>query len=193
MASKYKLDIKNCRKQKSYSYSEYFGRILWSLVSPFFYFSPRNFFIWRSFLLRLFGAKVGKNVNIYPSAKIYIPWNLSIDDFSSIGEWVLIYNLGRVKIGKAVTISHKAHICSGTHKYHLPNLPLVKNPIVINDYAWVCSDAFISDGCIIGEGSIIGAKSVVVKNVKKWQIVAGNPAKFIKKRILRKQLEHSIE
>ena len=185
MASKYKLDIKNCRKEKTYSNSEYIGRILWSLVSPLFHYSPRNFFAWRSFLLRLFGAKIGKNVNIYPSAKIYIPWNLSIDDFSSIGEWVLIYNLGQVIIGKAVTISHKSHICCGTHKYYLPNLPLVKNPIVINNYAWICSDAFISDGCIIGEGSIIGAKSVVVKNVKKWQIVAGNPARFIKKRIMK--------
>ena len=186
MTSKYKLDIKKCREQKAYSYSEYFGRILWSLVSPLFHFSPRNFFFWRSFLLRLFGARVGKNVNIYPSAKIYIPWNLSIDDFSSVGEWVLIYNLGRVKIGKAVTISHKAHVCSGTHEYFLPELSLVKKQIIINDYVWICTDAFIGPGCEIGEGSIVGAKTVVVKNLGNWSIFVGNPAKFLKRREIMK-------
>ena len=182
MSSKYKLDIKTCRKKKSYRFSEYFGRILWSLISPFFHFSPRNFFFWRSFLLRLFGARIGNNVNIYPSAKIYIPWNLKVDDFSSIGEWVLIYNLGKVSIGKAVTISHKAHICSGTHKYQEPELPLVKNPITINNYVWICSEAFIGPGCKIGEGAILGARTVAIKNVNSWEIVGGNPAKFIKKR-----------
>ena len=55
---------------------------------------PRSFFSWRSFLLRLFGAKIGRKVHIYPSVKIYLPWNLEIDDYSCIGEWSLIYNLG---------------------------------------------------------------------------------------------------
>lgn len=186
LSSRYKLDIKTCREQKSYSFIEYFGRILWSLISPFFYYSPRNFFFWRSFLLRMFGAKVGKNVNIYPTAKIYIPWNLIIDDFSSIGEWVLIYNLGMVEIGSSVTISHKAQLCSGTHDYANANLPLLKKTIIIRDYVWICTDAFIGPGCEIGEGSIIGAKSVVVKSVESWGIFAGNPAKFLKKREISK-------
>ncbi len=186
LSSKIKLNIKNCRRQKAYSYSEYFGRVLWSLTSPFFYFSPRNFFFWRSFLLRLFGARVGKNVNVYPSARIYIPWNLSIDDFSSIGEWALIYNLGEIQIGKSVTISHKAQLCSGTHDYKNPNLPLLKKTTIIRDYVWICTDAFIGPGCLIGEGSIIGAKAVVVKNIGNWGIYVGNPAKFLKKREMSK-------
>ena len=182
MSSHNKLDIKGCRNKKAYSNSEYFGRILWSIISPLFYFSPRNFFFWRSFLLKMFGAKVGKNVNIYPSVKIYIPWNLSIDDFSSVGEWALIYNIGKIKIGKSVTISHKAQLCSGTHDYKKPNLPLLKKTIIIGDYVWICTDAFIGPGCEIGEGSIIGAKSVVFKNLGNWGIFAGNPAIFLKKR-----------
>ena len=141
-------------------------------------------FFWRSFLLRIFGAKVGKNVNIYPSAKIYMPWKLKIGDFSSIGEWALIYNLGEIEIGKSVTISHKAQLCSGTHDYKKPNLPLLKKTIHVCDYVWICTDAYIGAGCVIGEGSIIGAKTVVVKNVGNWSVFAGNPAKFLKKREL---------
>lgn len=139
-------------------------------------------FFWRSFLLRMFGAEVGKNVNIYPSAKIYMPWNLKIGEFSSIGEWALIYNLGEIEIGKSVTISHKAQLCSGTHDYKNASLPLIKKRIYICDYVWICTEAFIGPGCVIGKGSVVGAKSVVVKNVGNWGVFVGNPARFIKKR-----------
>ena len=155
---------------------------MWSIAKPAFHLSPRNMFRWRSFLLRIFGAKVGKNVNIYPSAIIYMPWNLKIGDFSSIGEWALIYSIGKIDIGRAVTISHKAQLCSATHEYENPKLPLIKKKIVINDFAWICTDAFIGPGCDVGEGSIIGAKSVVLKNIDKWGVFVGNPAKFLKNR-----------
>lgn len=178
------LDIEACRKIKSYKRREYFLRIIWSILNPLFYCSPRSFFSWRSFLLRLFGAKIGRKVHIYPSVKIYLPWNLEIGDYSCIGEWSLIYNLGFVSIGRAVTISHKVHLCGGTHNYRERNLPLIKKDITINNFSWICSDAFIGPGCNIGEGSIVGARSVVIENVEPWDIVAGNPAKFIKKRII---------
>ncbi len=181
-----KLDIGACRNLKSYSFFDYIKRILWTITSPAFFLSPRNMFYWRSFLLRIFGAKVGKNVNIYPSAKIYMPWNLKIGEFSSIGEWALIYNIGKVEIGKSVTISHKTQLCSGTHDYTNPKLPLIKKRIIIHDYVWICTDAFIGPGCEIGEGSIVGAKTVVVKNLGNWSIFVGNPAKFLKRREIMK-------
>ena len=139
-------------------------------------------FAWRCFLLRLFGARVGRNVHIYPSTKIYLPWNLSIGNESSIGEWALIYNLGPVTIGQQVTISHRVHICAGTHDYLDPRLPLLRVPITIESKAWVCADVFVGPNVSIGEGAIVGAAAVVVKDVPAWSIVAGNPAKFIKER-----------
>ena len=123
---KKKLNISKSRKNIPYSFNEYLGRILWSLISPLFRYSPRPFFNWRSFLLRLFGAKIGRNVHIYPTTKIYLPWNLIVEEESSIGEWTLIYNLGLVTIGKQSTISHRAHICAGTHDYKDLSLPLLK-------------------------------------------------------------------
>ena len=53
-----------------------------------------DFFAWRRFLLRLFGTTVGKNAHVYPTARIYLPWMLSIGPEAIIGEWALIYHLG---------------------------------------------------------------------------------------------------
>tara|TARA_B100001989_G_C24512621_1_gene451284 strand:- start:919 stop:1272 length:354 start_codon:yes stop_codon:yes gene_type:complete len=113
-----------------------------------------------------------------------MPWNLSIGDYSSIGEWALIYNIGFVNIGNSVTISHKAHLCTGTHKYESPNLPLQKKSIELKDNVWICTEAFIGPGCTVGEGSIIGARSVVISNVSEWLVCAGNPIRVLKKREL---------
>ncbi len=136
-------------------------------------------------MLKIFGAKIGRNVHIYPSSKIYLPWNLSIGDNSCIGEWSLIYNLGHISIGNSVTISHKVHLCSGTHDYQDKLLPLIKKSISINNFSWICAESFIGPGCKVGEGAIVGARSVVVSNVNPWEIVAGNPSRFIKKRIVK--------
>jgi putative colanic acid biosynthesis acetyltransferase WcaF len=135
--------------------------------------------------VRRFGATVGSNVHIYPSTRIYFPWNLSIGDWSCIGEWALIYNLGPVAIGERATLSQNVHICAGTHDYSAPSLPLMKPPIRIGDSAWVCADAFVGPGVTIAEGAVIGARSVVVKDVPAWTVVAGNPARVIKPRIMR--------
>lgn len=178
------LDIESCRRLRPYSAREYIGRILWALASPLFRFSPRPLFGWRRFLLRLFGARIGRNAHVYPSARIYIPWNLSLGDQASIGEWVLIYNLGPIVIGKQATISHRAHLCAGTHDYRDPSLPLLRLPITIEAQAWVCADAFVGPDRTVGKGAIVGAAAVVVKDVPPWQIVAGNPAQIIKLRQL---------
>lgn len=135
-------------------------------------------------LLRLFGADVGVDVHIYPSAHIYLPWKLIIGNAASVGEWALIYNLGTVRIGDRATISHRAHLCAGTHDYTDPELPLVRSGIEIGPQAWVCADAFVGPGVKIGEGAIIGAASVATRDVSPWSIAVGSPATEIKKRRL---------
>ena len=158
--------------------------MLWSLATPLFRFSPRIFFGWRNLLLRIFGAKIGSNVHIYNSATIYFPWNLEIGDWSAIGEHAYIYNLGRIRIGKHVTISQRAHLCAGTHDYRDACLPLLKPPIVVGDQVWICADAFIGPGVTVGEGAVVGARAVVLRDVLPWMVMVGNPARPVKKRIL---------
>src|ERR1041385_3976547 len=172
------LDIAANRSKPNYSLSETARRVLWMLGQWLFRFSPRPCVSWRNWLLRCFGARIGDHVHIYNSAQIYFPWKLCIADWSSIGEGVFIYNLGAVKIGKSVTISHRAHLCAGTHDYCKPDMPLLKTPIEIQDQVWICAEAFVGPGAVIGEGAVVGARAVVLGHVDPWPVVAGNPAHF---------------
>jgi putative colanic acid biosynthesis acetyltransferase WcaF len=179
------LDITGARTARPYSGREYLGRVAWTLVGPCFRYSPRPLFGWRRFLLRAFGARVGRHVNIYPSARIELPWQLDIGDEASIGERVLVYNLGKVSIGPRATISHNAHICAGTHDYRDPRLPLLRLPIDVGADAWICAAAFVGPGSRVGEGAVVGAGSVCNGEVEAWTVVSGNPAVFRKRRELR--------
>lgn len=181
------LDIASARSARPYSRGEYLGRIAWMLASPLFRLSPRPLFGWRRFLLRCFGARVGTGANIYPSARIELPWNLEIGEDASIGERVLVYNLGKVTIGPRATVSHNAHLCAGTHDYRDPRLPLLRLPIVVGADAWVCAAAFVGPGSNVGEGAVVGAASVCSGAVEAWTVVSGNPAAFRKRRELQER------
>lgn len=133
-------------------------------------------------MLRCFGARIGSHVQIHPSARIFIPWNLEIGEWSSVGFDALLYNLGPLKIGSKVTISQRAHLCGGTHDFRQPSMPLVKSEIVIGDEAWICADVFVGPGVSIGNSAIVGARSVVVKDVAVSMVVAGNPARVVRSR-----------
>jgi putative colanic acid biosynthesis acetyltransferase WcaF len=178
------LNISSNRSAQKYTSGEMIRRSLWLLGRSLFRFSPRPCFGWRRFVLRCFGAKIGAHVNTYPSTQIYFPWNLSVKDWSAIGEDALIYNLGPVTLGEKVTISHRAHLCAGTHDYTQPDMPLLKPPIVVGDQAWICADAFVGPDVTVGEGAVVGARAVVTKDVEPWTVVAGNPAREIRKREL---------
>ena len=170
------------RSSTKYSHREMGLRLLWAVGRVVFQWSPRPLFGFRSWLLRLFGAKVGREVHIYPSALIYYPWNLEIGDWSCIGEWALVYNLGAVTIGERVTISQRVHLCAGTHDYRDAAMPLIRLPITVGSSAWICADAFVGPGVKVGEGAVVGARGVVIKDVPEWMVVGGNPAKILKHR-----------
>lgn len=178
------LDIAANRAARKYSGGELGRRILWMLVQPLYRFSPRPCFGWRRFLLRCLGARIAPHVHLYGSATVYYPWNLEVGEWSAIGEQVFIYNLGPVKIGAKVTLSLGAKVCAGSHDHTRADLPLLKPPVTIGDQAWICADAFVGPGVTVGEGAVVGARAVVVKDVAPWTIVAGNPAREVKKRSL---------
>ena len=131
---------------------------------------------WRNFLLRVFGARIGRRVHIHPSVRIAVPWNLAVGDNTAVGDGAILYSLGEISIGANVTVSQYAHLCAGTHDHRLADLPLVKAPISIGDGVWVCADAFVGPHVRVGEFAIAAAGAVVVGDVAPWTIVAGNPA-----------------
>src|SRR5262249_53681919 len=125
------LDVKENRRARKYSPGEMTRRVLWTFAQPLFRFSPRPCFGWRRFLLRCFGAKIGRSVHVYHSATIYSPWPREAGDESALGEPVFIYNLGRVSVGSRVPVSHRAHLWAETHDHPNPVFPLLRPPIVV--------------------------------------------------------------
>ena len=179
-----RLNASENRAARKYTRSEMARRALWMAGQWLLRLSPRPAFGWRRFVLRLFGATIGPEVHVYPTTVIYMPWNLSVGAWSAIAEDALIYNLGPVSIGERVTVSHRAHLCAGTHDHTDPAFPLLKPPITVHDQAWVCSEAFVGPGVTVGEGAVVAARAVAVKDVAPWSIVVGNPARHVQARDL---------
>lgn len=169
----------------SFSLKNRLGRLVWNISCMlFFRYTPNPLHGWRCFLLRLFGAKVGKGVHVYPKVKIWAPWNLQLDDECGIANNAILYCQGKISIGKRSVISQGAHLVAGSHDYTKPGFPLFTKPIKIGDHVWIAAEAFIHPGIVIGEGSVIGARSVVTKNMPSWMVCAGFPCDPLKERIL---------
>jgi putative colanic acid biosynthesis acetyltransferase WcaF len=159
------------------------ARALWAVVRVLLFRpTPAPLHAWRRFILRGFGAQVGERAAIYPSARIWAPWNLSIDAGATIGGDAIIYNVDRVEIGKFAVISQGAHLCTASHAHDSAAFELVTAPIRIEEEAWVAAEAFVGPGVTIGKAAVVAARAVTVKSVEGRAIVAGNPAKVIGRR-----------
>jgi putative colanic acid biosynthesis acetyltransferase WcaF len=167
---------------KYYSTREIILRILWSPVDViFFRCSPRLLYGWRNLVLKMFGASVGRNVQIFPSARITFPWLLTVEDDVVISWNVKVYNLGAIRIGAGTIVSQYAHLCGGTHDFSTQEFTLLRTGLTIGKNVWIAADAFIGPGVSIGDNVVVGARAVVLKDVEADTIVAGNPAKVIRK------------
>lgn len=175
--SRFEVDVALNRSARKWSQMVLIARVLWALCRPLFRFSPKPCWGWRRLLLRSFGATVGREVQIHPSARIWMPWNLEIGDWSAVGFDALLYNLGPLKIGQRVTISQRAHLCGGSHDFRAVAMPLLKLPVTVDDDAWVGADAFIGPEVRVGMRAVVGARAVAVKDVEAGTVVGGNPAK----------------
>lgn len=158
-------------------------QLWWIVENTFFAMSPQFFYAWRRFLLRLFGAKIGKGVLIRSSAKFTYPWKITIGKNSWIGEETILYSLGEIFIGENVAIAHGVYFNTGLHDYTTKEFKIASKNIIIEDECWITNDVYIAPGVSIGRGCVIGARSSVYKNMPEGFICYGNPANPIKKRI----------
>ena len=174
---------KEARAVSPYSTGEKVKRVAWMLVgAPAFRCTFHNWYGLRASLLRVFGARVGPSVRVRASVKIEQPWNLSIGENSSVGDRAILYCLGKVTIGRNVSISQGGHVCAGTHDYRKPDMPLVRAPITIEDDVWLAADSFVGPSVAVARGAILGARAVAMKNLEAGWIYAGNPAVKVKAR-----------
>jgi putative colanic acid biosynthesis acetyltransferase WcaF len=171
------------RHRSPYSTREKVARTLWAVVqATVFRTSFHNWYGWRRFLLRRFGARIHATAIVRRTARIECPWNLTLGRNACLGDRAVAYCLGPVAIGDRVGISQNAHLCAGTHDYDRPDLPLVRAPITIHADAWIAADAFVGPGVTVGEGAILGARGCAFSDLEPWTIYGGNPAEVIKAR-----------
>jgi putative colanic acid biosynthesis acetyltransferase WcaF len=174
--------------EPSFGLGNRFARVVWAIVCfSLFKYSPRPCHRWRALLLRIFGAKLGRNVHVYRNVKVWAPWNLRVGDNVGIGDGANIYNMDRIEIGNYCVVSQGAHLCGGSHDYNSSNFQLFAKPIVLNDYVWICAEAFISLGVTVPTGAVIGARAVVTRTLNEpWSVYAGNPCRKIGVRRIRR-------
>lgn len=164
--------------------SAVYVQLWWLVQSSLFALSPQVLYRWRVWLLRLFGAKIGKGVIIRPSVRITYPWKLTIGDHCHIGDHAELYSLGEIEIGDCAVVSQRSYICTGSHDYTSPTFDIYAKKIVIESEAWVATDVFVAPGVRIGHGAVVGARSSVFSDVPAGMICYGSPARVAGKRIM---------
>jgi len=165
----------------SFSFGHRLRRQIWNVVwLLFFRPCPRPFHAWRNLLLRMFGARIGEHVHIYPSVRVWAPWNLAIGNCVGIGDGANVYCMDRITIGDYATVSQGVHLCAGSHDFNASNFQLITAPITVGERVWLCADAFVGPGVSIAEGSVVGARGVVTKSLAEpWCVWAGVPARQV--------------
>ncbi len=158
---------------------------LWYFVNVLFITNPLNPLSGlKVFLLRIFGAKVGRGVVIKPSVNIKYPWFLEIGDYTWIGEHVWIDNLAMVKIGKNCCISQGAMLLCGNHNYKKTTFDLIVKPITLEDGSWVGAMSTVCPGVTLKTHSILTVDSVATETLEAYSLYKGNPAVKIRERII---------
>jgi putative colanic acid biosynthesis acetyltransferase WcaF len=152
-------------------------QLWWLVQATLFRLSPQVMYGFRRWLLRLFGARIGKGVIIRPSVTIPYPWKLQIGDYSWIGDHAVLYCFADIAIGNNVVISQKSYLCAGTHDYHAPGFDIQAFPIKIEDEAWLAADVFVAPGVIVGRGAVVGSRSSVFGNLPAMMVCVGSPAR----------------
>lgn len=142
----------------------------------------RHFRKWFDMLL---GARIRKGAYTFRRTEIYYPKGLYIGQNSTVGWFTLMDARGGLFIGDNVTIASYVKIIDGKHDINHPQFPALFAPIIIKDYAWICTGAIVIYGVTIGKAAVVAAGAVVTKDVPDYAIVAGNPAKIIGERKLK--------
>jgi len=138
-------------------------------------------------------------IDVLPFNRFEMGKNSTIEDFCTINNGVgdvLIGDnslvgmsnviIGPVTIGNNVIMAQNIVVSALNHEYRDVTMPIqaqkiLTNPIVIEDDCWIAANSVITSGVTVGKHSVVAANAVVTKDVPPFSVVAGNPAKIIKK------------
>lgn len=173
-----KLYRYNLKRERSLFFIQWYNFCDSLLIKP----SPKIFHLWRNFIYRLFGAKIGTSVRIASSTRILYPWNVEIGDYCWIGNHCDLYSVAKIKIGNNVALAHNVFLATASHDLQSETFETLVAPIIIEDEAWLSSNVFVNKGVTIHKGVAVGSCTLVTKDLPEGYICLGIPAKPIKKR-----------
>lgn len=162
--------------------------LLWRIVYHLFFTHSLTIFSnWRVFLLRLFGAKIGKGCYIAPRVVIYMPWNVEIGNVTSIDDYCNLRSTGKIIIGDYVSLGIGVHILPGGHDIRSRGFENNATFVKIENGCFLGAQSFVGRGVTIGQFSVLGARAVTYKDIPENSIAVGFPAKVISERIPQKE------
>lgn len=155
---------------------------LWGVGAILFRWSPAPAHAWRRWILRRFGATIGRRVEIDPTVRISRPWNLSIGDRTRVAHEAILDSIGPIRVGADTMISQYANLCAGDHDYRDARMDVLPAPISIGDRVWIAADAFVGPNTSIGDGALVAARSSAFGRIPAEQVCLGEPARPRKRR-----------
>ena len=184
------MSIRPTARLKDYDNFWYQPGPFWKRTAWFFFGEPAVASHWipssalRVLLLRAFGATIGTGVVIKPGVRVKYPWFLAVGNDCWIGEACWIDNLTEVRLGNDVCLSQGAYLCTGNHNWSDPAFGLIVRPIVCEDGSWAAAKCILSPGTVLKRGAIAAAGAVVSGTVPEFHIVSGNPATYLRERVI---------
>ena len=136
----------------------------------------------RRFLMRLYGAHIGKGTSVHMSPRFFSLKNLTIGQDSIIGYRAFLDGRDKLTIGSHVDIASEVMIYNSEHDLDSADFKAHDGPVEIGDYVFIGPRVIILPGVKIGKGAVVAAGAVVTKDVSEFQIVGGVPAKEIGQR-----------
>lgn len=157
--------------------------ILWYISNRLFFYTSIPYPNWfKLVILKLFGAKTGKNITIKPKVNIKYPWLLEIGNNVWIGENVWIDNLARVIIEDNVCISQGAMLLCGNHNYKKSTFDLIVKGIILEEGSWVGAMSVVCPGVTLKSHAILSVGSIATSDLDAYNIYQGNPAQIVRER-----------
>ena len=106
--------------------------LLWEYVWVMFCrWTPKQFNKWRLFWLKLFGTKINGTPFVHQRCRIEHPWNLILHDRSCLGDSAVAYAQDVIELFENAVIAQETYICTGTHDFENPIMPLKTDRITI--------------------------------------------------------------
>jgi putative colanic acid biosynthesis acetyltransferase WcaF len=175
------LHLSSSRGASPWSLRDRIRQLLWSFAWPAFCgWTPKPFNAWRLLWLRIFGCAIYGKPFVHQRARIQMPWHLTLHDGACVGDRTNLYSLGEIELHARSVVAQEAYLCTGTHDFSRPEMPLLTAKITVGADAFVGARVFVMPGVCIGDGAVVGACSVVTRDLPRWSVSVGNPSRVIK-------------